>query len=425
MGSSSNLRALITGLAALCLQLLTAATARATSYTVATSNMAVKIDGKCSLVEALHAVNYQSPYPDEAHPECPAGGNGADVISFSPSLNGVPLIATSPLYITRPLVISGRGIGTTIVRGNLAGGSEVFSIHAAGEPSSGITVTLRDLTIDRRSTQSVPMVSGVYAIGGSNIGSLYVELNRTRIVGHTWSGVYSDGASVTITDSTIEGNSSQDPGGGVALFTSELGYGQLWIAHSTINGNFSSEDGGGIYVTAEGNSHLDDSTVSGNSSGSGVAGIRVEAANGYLQISGSTIAFNQGIGLYSPGDPSRFTCRLSIIAKNDGGVDWFGAVESLTDSLLGQAANSGYLVVSGPSTHNLFSTDPRLDSTLQDLGGNHVKVHALLSGSRAIDYATSTQLNEGDERRLPRGVEGDGRAGRALFDIGAYERQRP
>ena len=122
----------------------------ARQYTVNTSNMGFVADGKCGLAEAIQAVNSQMPVPDAAHPDCPAG-NGQDVIAFSTTLNGVPLVATTELFISRSLQINGRGIGTTIIRSNLANATELFAVLSnAGDT---MTVTIQDLTIDRASNQ--------------------------------------------------------------------------------------------------------------------------------------------------------------------------------------------------------------------------------------------------------------------------------
>src|SRR6185369_10221300 len=99
-------------------------------YTVNTSNMGVVADGKCGLAEAIQAVDSQLPVPDAAHPDCLAG-NGGDVISFSTTLNGVPLVATSRLFVSRSVQINGRGIGTTIIRSKLASGTELFAVLSA------------------------------------------------------------------------------------------------------------------------------------------------------------------------------------------------------------------------------------------------------------------------------------------------------
>ena len=78
------------------------------------------------------------------------------------------------------------------------------------------------------------------------------------------------------------------------------------------------------------------------------------------------------------------------------------------------------------SSHgNLFFTDPKLDRTLRDLGGNHLKVHNLLPGSPAIDYASSAPQDSTDTRRANRGVDGDGIPSALNFDIGGCERQGP
>jgi hypothetical protein len=258
-------------------------------------------------------------------------------------------------------------------------------------------------------------------------------LTRTRVAGHTWAGVYGDGATVTINDSTIENNSSPDPGGGVAEVANANGIGNLFITHSTINGNTSSQDGGGIYWFSGGNSHVDDSTVSGNTAtgnGGGIAYAPYDQT-GYFQIAGSTVAFNHaqvGGGVFSPNSDNKSQAMLSIFANNTStffglGSEWFGEVEFMSQSLVFHADGNLTIQIPDPNDHNLFNADPKLDATLRDLGGNHVKVHNLLTGSPAIDYASGAPQDQTDTRRLPRGVDGDGVPTGLNFDIGGCERQ--
>jgi len=402
----------------------------ATNYTVNTANMGIVADGKCGLAEAIKAINNRAPVPDATHRDC-AAGNGQDVISFSTTLNGVPLVATSTLYVGQSVQINGRGVGKTIIRANLALGTELFSVWSPN--GATMIVTIQDVTIDKASTQSAPQVTGVYTEKTGIDGDMTLTLTRTRVAGHTWAGVYGDGATMTINDSSIENNSSPDPGGGVAEVANANGIGNLFITHSTINGNTSSQDGGGIYWFSGGNSHVDDSTVSGNTAAGNGGGIAYAPYDqtGYFQIAGSTVAFNHaqvGGGVFSPNSDNKSQAMLSIFANNTStffglGSEWFGEVEFVSQSLVFHADGNLTIQIPDPNDHNLFNADPKLDATLRDLGGNHVKVHNLLTGSPAIDYASGAPQDQTDTRRLPRGVDGDGVPTGLNFDIGGCERQ--
>ena len=153
---------------------------------------------------------------------------------------------------------------------------------------------------------------------------------------------------------------------------------------------------------------------------------------GYFQIAGSTVAFNHaqngtGGGVLSPGGDNKSQVMLSIFANNtspfNSAREWFGEVETMTDSLVFHADGNLRIQMSGPNDHNLFNADPKWDATLRDLGGNHVKVHNLLTGSPAIDYVSGAPQDQTDTRRLPRGVDGNGRSSGTEFDIGGCERQ--
>jgi len=404
--------------------------ARATNYTVNTTNVGILADGKCGLGEAIQAVNTQAPAPDAAHPDC-AAGNGQDVISFSTLLNGTPLVASSTLYVNRSVQINGRGVGRTIIRANLAAGTELFSVWSPSGDT--MNVTIQNVTIDRGPAQQAPQVTGVYVLKTGPYGDMRLTLAQTRVAGHTWAGVYGEGADVTINDSTIENNYSPDSGGGVAEVANDNGVGNLFVTHSTINGNTSGADGGGVYWNSGGNSHIDDSTVSGNSAtgnGGGIAYTPFDLS-GYFQIAGSTVAFNHatvGGGVYSPNNDNKSQTMLSIFANNtstffDVGREWFGEVQIMQQCLVFHADGNLTIQLPDPNDHNLFNADPKLDATLRDLGGNHVKVHNLLTGSPAIDYASVAPQDQTDTRRLPRGVDGNGASSGHEFDIGGCERQ--
>jgi hypothetical protein len=160
---------------------------------------------------------------------------------------------------------------------------------------------------------------------------------------------------VTITDSTLNGNSAGLHGGGIY---SGGGYG-LSIYNSTLSGNSAMGGGGGIYQTDNG--VIRNTTIVGNqgwqNAGGGVWFNNADPVNGYNQV-GNT-----------------------IIAGNGAAVSWdiTGKFDSLGNNLVGtRGGSSGYVASDLPN-----GTSPKLGS-LKNNGGQ-TDTFKPLDGSPAID----------------------------------------
>ena len=181
-------------------------------------------------------------------------------------------------------------------------------------------------------------------------------------------------------------------GGGVTSF------GPLTITNSTISGNSSGLDGGGIY---KGNNTvtLTNSTVANNTA--------TRDGGGVWRDTGNT-----------------FTVRNTIIANNsDDGTapDFRGTVNSSGFNLIKNITGT---TITGTTTGNLTGVDPNL-GPLADNGGA-TQTHALLSGSPAIDKGESFGSTV-DQRGLTRPVDNPSIAnatGGNGADIGAFEVQQ-
>jgi hypothetical protein len=241
-------------------------------------------------------------------------------------------------------------------------------------------------------------------------------------------GIYAGYASVT--KSTISGNSASDRGGGI------YNYGDLTVTDSTISGN-SADTGGGIYSSTDLiglRTTIQNSTISGNTAST--AGGALFNYNGLTVIDFSTITLNEapdgaGGGVASYGDTyTRTRARSSIIAGNIGGdVEFlFGntnSFQSMGYNLIGTGNALGRFILEGDQTG---IADPLLEP-LADNGGVTM-THALRAGSPAIDAGNpSAAAGSGgvpmfDQRGAPFGriVDCDGTLG-ARIDIGAFELQ--
>ncbi len=265
--------------------------------------------------------------------------------------------------------------------------------------------------------------SGVIASGGGTIVSNFSQISHNSgwgIIGggadlndgssvndNSYGGVFVSG-NVKLDGSTIDGNA------GPGIRTSS----PVTVNSSTISNNSTQQLlGGGIMVTGAVPLTITNSTISGNTATKG-GGIYANN-NAQINISNSTIAYNSGgyAGGIDIASCSSFTLRSSIIAKNlvTGGSptstnsDLVSAcfVAGAPDSLVGV---HGTLLPTGTR-----SGDPGL--TPLAANGGWVKTHALLPTSQAIDHGSNPQNLTTDERGngFPR-VQG------TAADIGAYER---
>ncbi len=210
---------------------------------------------------------------------------------------------------------------------------------------------------------------------------------------------------VTITNSTISGNSAQNDGGGI------WNGGTLTITNSTISGNSTQDNGGGIWNGET--LTITNSTISGNSAQHDGGGI---FSNDTVNASFVTIANNTGSttgagGIYLAG--GTFNIKNSIVANNTGGPN---------------CAGSGTLSASGvnfatDSSCTGFTQVTSAQLNLQPLANNGgpTQTHALGSGSVAIDAVTDcTNLSGNQVTTDQRGVS---RPQGTRCDAGAFEAQ--
>jgi hypothetical protein len=269
-----------------------------------------------------------------------------------------------------------------IISGNQSVGSEFLGGHGGGVLNESGTMMIRRCTI-------------------SNNSASYFTGSSGDIPNGSGGGVFNEpGGSLTVTDSTISGNSCS--------------------VHDGFDLNFGAGGGGGI--DNGGSMAVRNCTISGNSvDGTGMVimyggGIR---NFGNLQIASSTIAYNSvsgengafGGGIY--GFASTRT-DSSIIALNSAptGPDFTGvvALQSNGYNIIGNNADA---VISSQPTDQIGTPAAPIDPLLAPLANNGgpTLTHALQSGSPAIDH--------GDPAAPPEDQRGYGRVG--VPDVGAFE----
>ena len=239
-----------------------------------------------------------------------------------------------------------------------------------GVVSNDGTVTLTRTTVSGNSAPN--------AAGGVGNGNGNVTLQESTIIGNSASlggGIqnFFAGQTVTLTDSTVSGNrATNGNGGGVRNF------GILNATNSTFSSNSASGVGGGI--TYQGVVTLNDVTIVGNSTG--------------INNSGGTL-----------------TMKNTLLGNNTGG-DCTGGIPSADYNLASDTTCTGFT-----QPHDRIGANP-LVAPLGGYGGL-TQTHALLPGSPAIDAgddATCAGAAGGVDQRGVARTDGG-----AHCDIGAFE----
>jgi hypothetical protein len=182
--------------------------------------------------------------------------------------------------------------------------------------------------------------SGPGVFNSSSGGSTSVTLTQSSISGNTATdrggGVLNYFGSVMLTQSTISGNTATDRGGGVFNLR-----GSVMLTQSSISGNRATDRGGGVF-NYSGSVMLTQSTISGNTAsvGGGVVNTAVAALGATLTLTNSTISGNRaaaggGVVNSVDSDDSRATAMFlqSTITGNTATYGGGGVVTSASDAV--------------------------------------------------------------------------------------------
>jgi hypothetical protein len=335
----------------------------------------------------------------------------------------------------------------------------------------GATLTLTDLTVERRSDQALPvtcilvdgpstLVIDNVRVANCNDGGILINgdgydtgisdyLTNVTIVdsiieNNTQApGVTNDAAELTVSNSAIRGNQNPNGnGGGILNYGGSAGTAYALVtdsiienntAHrgggiytgddgpdtkadvyrSLIRNNVANLDGGGYY--SRGQFFMNGTTVTGNWANERGAGIYHEGAE--FQIQQTTISGNGGTrngvttllggGVWASGGNRLFI--QSIVANNTS----FAHSDVSAENIIGDSYNliEDAFGSSGFGGTDILGQDPQLGS-LQSLGGP-TRVLPLLAGSPAIDRipTSSTPPSNVDQRGSPRTASGSPRNG--------------
>ncbi len=343
-------------------------------------------------------------------------------IRFAPNVTGAINLTSGELLLNKTLTINGPGANLLRVQRSAAAGNfRIFNI------AGNVNVTISGLTIANGNSPG-SNGGGIYNNGGKLTVSNSTLSGNSALSGAGGGGIHNNGGTLTITNSTVSSNSAGFGGGGINNFRSTV-----TITNSTISGNtITGGNGGGIYNSGDSTSGtvtVTNSTISGNSASDSSLGIGVGGGihngGGTVIITSSTISSNtaqfRGGGINNNGT---LTARNTIIALNTSasGPDVFGTLTSQNFNLIGN--NSGATITPAQFSDQIGTAGSPIDPLLSPLqnNGGPTLTRALLSGSPAIDRGHSSGSTT-DQRGFTRPVgtanvnDGDG------SDIGAFEIQ--
>jgi len=350
----------------------------------------------------------------------PGGGSFDGTVTFNCG-GAATITVTSTKTISADTTIDGGGL-ITISGGNSVG---VFSVN------TGVKFTVQNLTIANglKNIAGNPGGGGIFSNGGT------LTVTNSTFSGNSASGGGISGAGIdgggilylgalTVTNSTFSGNRASRSGGGIFNY-GDLG--TLTVTNSTFSGNSAGEDGGGI-ASNGGTLTVTNSTFSGNSADTGDGGgIHSKAVT--LTVTNSTFsgnsAHNGGGGI-----SGTVTVTNTIVANSTSGSNCAGAVtdggHNIDDGTTCGFTGAGCTSTSGSSFCN---TDPVLDPTGLKNNGGPTQTIALEATSAAVDAGDETvcsmttgaaPVNSLDQRGFVRPG-----AGHTHCSIGAYEFYSP
>jgi CSLREA domain-containing protein len=240
-------------------------------------------DGHCTLREAIHNANSDS--------DCAAGA-GADSITFAADYT-ITLVGSQLPAVTSEMTITGNGAANTIIQANVAPDTATYRVLQVASPGNLMLdgVTVRHGRCAGSCATYGGVGGGILNYGGTlSVTNSTLSGNTTKFGGGGGiaNASYYQGTShramLTVTGSILSGNSANGgSGGGIS------NSGTLSVTDSTLSGNSTDSNGGGIYNHA-GTVSLTDSTLSGNTANTWGGGIATNG--GTLTVTNSTLSGN-------------------------------------------------------------------------------------------------------------------------------------
>ena len=330
--------------------------------------------------------------------------------TYQISISGIGSANNGDLDITGAgrLQIVGAGAGATTIEIVSQAASRIFDV------GSGATLELSGLTL-KGASGSASSAGGVIRVnGGASLSMTDSVIDGGR--SNSDGGALYIASAATATLQRVEIRNAQTSGGssnGGAIYNA----GTLTLTDSTLAGNRSGGDGGALYQAAtSGTLTLRNVTLSGNTAGDQGGALY---SRSHLSLVSVTVAGNQANGSGASGGGVYLESGLTVQARNtlfSANTNASGGASHLagpgTFSSLGNNLYTGAASPSGAVASDVLTTDAKLAALASNSGPT--QTHRLLAGSPAIDAGSSdAAVPSTDQRGAPR-------YGSAP-DIGAYE----
>jgi hypothetical protein len=334
------------------------------------------------------------------------------------------MLTTGELLINKNLTIQGSG-GLTISGNNAR---RIFRIASGAVTISGLTITQ-----GRANSSSSPAGIGgaIYNAGNLTLDSCIISNNNADSSG---GGIYNfTGGMLTITNSTLSGNTANGASGGGALV--DFNGSTLNVSNSTISGNTAAGQGGGL-LNQNSTATFKNTTVSGNTAGVNGDGGGIEnhaSAGGtaILTLTNCTIANNTAkrgsaivtVDLFGNAIKAETVIANTLVAGNTG-PNFFvsGTHVQLTDqgNNLDSDGTSG--LTNGVNGNKVGTSGSPINSLLGALANNGgpTMTIALLPGSPALDAGRNVAATNVGLTNDQRGA-GFNRIVNGTVDVGAFE----
>jgi beta-glucanase (GH16 family) len=333
---------------------------------------------------------------------------GGGTITFDPAIAGGTIeLDGAQLSIDRSVTIDASSAAPIVI--SAGGRSRVVEVGA------GVSVSMNDLVI--RDGVAAPQGGGILNAGALTLDRVVVTDNLENSTATNFAfgggGIYNgDGATLTMTDSTVSDNATvAQPGGGLyGSFDSTI-----TITRTTVSGNVGGDVAGGL--RSLGDTTVVNSTFSGNTSTAWHGGAMF-LTDGNVTISNTTIVGNRapagtagGLMVATFGAPVDVTIADNVIADNGAySCQREGSAAAVLTSLGGNVVTD--------ASCSPVATDVLIAPGAAGLGplannGGPTSTHALVSGSPAVDAAIGP-CPATDQR-------GAARPQGAVCDAGAFE----
>jgi predicted outer membrane repeat protein len=316
--------------------------------------------------------------------------DGADQITFQAGLTGT-ITLDSDLDVNEAVEVVGPGANVITVDGD-----EAFQFHLYGFDSANETVSVSGLTLRNGSSSY-----GGNFYNGSFLGDSAGEVFLSNVVitggeatapSGDGGAVYNDGGDLTITDSTISGNTANDDGG--AVYSDE---GSVTILRTTFSENTAEGSGGGVFLyNTDGSGGIEatvaDSVFTANDASDG-AGVYFRSPDGETLIQRTTFAggeatSNGGGAILSSDEGEEITLESSTFSGNAANSD---------QSSFGAAGGLWVLDPGGPVAirNSTFSGNSAFYGGGVDIGNFSYDVPVSISNSTIVGNSAESAAQDG------------------------------